>query len=85
VSVAVSAGNSDWYNYASGVIEHDAAGQVDHAIVLVGVNTKEQYWTILNSWGAWWGEQGFARIRMGAGKDSGICTYGVGPHFRQYY
>jgi C1A family cysteine protease len=82
VSVTVAAGNNNWYNYRSGILEHNGSGRQDHAVVLVGVNTKEQYWTILNSWGSGWGEQGFARLRMGQGKDSGVCNYGVAPHFR---
>ena len=79
--MAVSAGNKAWYNYRSGILENNG-NRIDHAVVLVGVNTKEKYSTIMNSWSKGWGENGLARLRMGEGKDSGICKYATAAHFR---
>ena len=81
MSVAVAAGNNAWYNYRSGIIENPLKNN-DHAVTLVGVNTKEKYWLIMNSWGSGWGENGLAKLRMEPGKDSGICQYAVAAHFR---
>mmetsp|Transcript_2529 Transcript_2529/g.6379 ORF Transcript_2529/g.6379 Transcript_2529/m.6379 type:complete len:403 (+) Transcript_2529:47-1255(+) len=69
--VAVSSDASLWGSYDSGIFNAcplDAI--VNHAIVLVGFGETEangqteavKYWTIQNSWGRNWGEQGHIRI-----------------------
>lgn len=41
--------------------------KVDHSVVLVGwgVENKEKYWLLQNSWGASWGENGYIRVKRG--------------------
>ena len=48
---------------------------LDHAVLAVGYGTDggKDYWTIKNSWGKKWGEDGFFRIERGTGK-CGINT-----------
>jgi C1A family cysteine protease len=65
----------------------DSNSEINLSVTIVGygqVNRGEQgsgfcqeYWIVMNSWGAQWGENGFFRLCMdGAGSDSmpyGIC------------
>lgn len=37
VSVAVSAGNQYWQNYAGGIMNQCGSGSIDHGVMLVGV------------------------------------------------
>lgn len=42
-----------------------------HAILVVGFNNTHYppYWIIKNSWGTWWGENGYMRLE----KDKNAC------------
>ena len=63
--IAVSVDASKWGVYAGGVFGYDDCGSdIDHAVLLVGYGTDAgaDYWTIKNSWGDSWGENGYIRI-----------------------
>jgi len=66
--------------YYGGGIYKSVAGQraewekVDHAVLLVGFGEDpngQKYWTLQNSWGNTWGEDGFFRMARGS-DESGI-------------
>ena len=62
LSVCVDA--SEWGTYTSGVLS--TCGQaVDHCVQAVGIDTKDGYWKVRNSWGTAWGERGFIRVQYG--------------------
>lgn len=52
---------------------HQEWEQVDHAVLLIGYGTEKDkaYWTLQNSWGTDWGEDGF--FRMARGIDESGC------------
>ncbi|XP_078588019.1 dipeptidyl peptidase 1-like isoform X1 [Branchiostoma floridae x Branchiostoma japonicum] len=67
---------SDFMHYKGGVYEHTGLSDpfnpfeiTNHAVLLVGYGrdpeTGAKFWTVKNSWGEKWGEEGFFRIRRG--------------------
>jgi C1A family cysteine protease len=60
--------------YKSGVFNEGAnAGGVNHAINIVGWDNAKRAWLIRNSWGTYWGEQGYGWIEWG----SNLVGYGT--------
>jgi len=65
--VAVSVSASGWSAYGAGIFNDCSQDAViDHAVTLVGYGIdkvrKEKFWTIKNSWGQSWGENGKIRL-----------------------
>jgi C1A family cysteine protease len=54
---------SDFYSYSSGVYSY-SFGPLEgyHAVVLVGWDDSQQCFIVKNSWGTWWGDNGYFRI-----------------------
>ena len=49
--------------YTTGLFNEGAAGQINHAILIVGWDDQQSAWRIKNSWGTGWGENGYMWIR----------------------
>jgi cathepsin X len=60
--------DSLFHNYTGGIYE-DITGdtKIDHEVAVVGYGeeNREKYWLVRNSWGTWWGENGFFRVVRG--------------------
>lgn len=67
---------SDFFHYKGGVYVHTGLQEkfnpfeiTNHAVLLVGYGvdaaTGVKFWTVKNSWGTQWGEDGYFRIRRG--------------------
>lgn len=78
LSVCVAA--DTWASYSSGVIT-TCSTEVDHCVQVVGLNlaseTEGAYWLVRNSWGTYWGEKGYIKVR--AGED--LCKIANDPTY----
>jgi len=72
----------DWRSYGGGIYDNEACGQesytvMDHALFLVGRGVEDDipYFTLQNSWGNKWGEDGYIRfLRQPSLEDhDGVC------------
>eukprot|EP01084_Bolivina_argentea_P272260 463515_1 len=68
--------------YTGGVFQQSGANNINHVISVIGwgvTATGEDYWVGRNSWGVYWGEEGFFRIKMGSNNLAieTDCTWGV--------
>lgn len=67
--VAVGVDATDWFNYVDGILT-DGKGRfnINHAVTLTGYQEpkagKLGWWRIKNSWGVYWGENGYVRLEM---------------------
>jgi cathepsin L len=63
LSVSLDANNMG--NYRSGIYRGCSVDyNVNHAVNIIGVNVTGGYWIIRNSWGTWWGDNGYMKIAM---------------------
>eukprot|EP00088_Acartia_fossae_P054838 TRINITY_DN6332_c0_g2_i1.p1 TRINITY_DN6332_c0_g2~~TRINITY_DN6332_c0_g2_i1.p1 ORF type:complete len:228 (-),score=55.29 TRINITY_DN6332_c0_g2_i1:122-805(-) len=68
--VATVAAAGPFSRYKEGVFAGCAPGSsTDHAITVVGYGTENgvDYWLIKNSWGSYWGDKGFIKMKRGVG------------------
>jgi len=70
-------------NYSGGIYsEYVALPIPNHVVSVIGWGENEEnesYWIVRNSWGTYWGEWGFFRIKMG-GENLGIeldCSWAI--------
>lgn len=67
--------SNDFYYYSGGIYKSTACSvtTVNHAMLIVGYDWNAKFWIIKNSWGTWWGENGYARVSMSVDGTSGEC------------
>jgi len=69
-------------NYTGGIfVDNQTDLEIDHDISVVGYGSENgvNYWVIRNSWGTYWGEEGFFRLIRGTNslKIESDCSWGV--------
>lgn len=74
-----------FHEYRGGIFEeHKDYWQINHAISVVGFGEENgvEYWIGRNSWGTYWGEGGFFRIRMHKWNNNieSDCNWAVPSH-----
>jgi len=82
VAVGIQAETRVFQLYQRGVLSSECGSAVNHAVLVVGYGNDMQqpYWLIKNSWGAYWGEKGYARLARGHG-ETGECGITSQPMF----
>jgi len=69
--------------YTGGVVKHFSL-MTDHVVSVVGWGTDDTeglYWIVRNSWGEYWGEQGYVRIKSGSLALEDACTWATVKEF----
>ena len=70
-TLSSSIDTSGLHFYSSGIYSGCGPNyDTGHAINIVGVNVTGGYWIIRNSWGDWWGEKGYFKLKLVR-----ICCY----------
>merc|ERR1719356_1963416 len=71
------------HSYSSGVIGECPDNVVNHAVVLMGFGKDQEfamnYWNVRNSWGKYWGEDGFFRLKRAAPHQKEPCSWDNKP------
>ena len=77
ISVGIEADNLPFMLYIAGVYNYPFCGtSLDHGVLVVGYGTSifgNDYWLVKNSWGSWWGEGGYIKMKKSEGKSPGTC------------
>lgn len=63
--------------YTGGVFDEQANGPTNHAVSLVGWDDKRGAWLLRNSWGTWWGEDGYMWIEYGSNMVGSSAAWAV--------
>ena len=89
VAIAINSECNTFKNYQQGVLTDDGEctcrptdleGCLTHAVLLVGYDDDHDppYWTIKNSWGTGWGEDGYVRVaQLNPHDDSPWSSWGL--------
>jgi C1A family cysteine protease len=85
VVIGIEADTYYFQSYSSGILTSELCGTtIDHAVEIVGfgIDNGIKYWSVRNSWGDDWGEDGYFRIlRTDSTDDAGICGLALEPSF----
>jgi len=85
ISIAIDAALPSFQSYRSGVYYEPSCSStsLDHAVLIVGyghdATSNEDYWIVKNSWGTWWGENGYIKMIRNYYNNCGIASHPTYP------
>jgi cathepsin L len=88
VSVALDAERAVFQQYTSGVVTTGCGTTLDHAVMAVGYGTEsgQDYFLVRNSWGTWWGDNGYIKIGQSkTGGAPGVCGINSAVYYVNAY
>ena len=78
LAVAMDASHDSFQYYGGGIYTEEkcSTNDLDHAVLLVGygVEGKEEYWLLKNSWSKYWGEDGYFKIPRNKNNYCGVAS-----------
>jgi len=79
VSIAIEADQSSFQQYRGGVLDAACGTSLDHGVLLVGYGSDagQDYWLVKNSWGEYWGENGYIRLCRNCNANNGEGQCGI--------
>ena len=64
-TLAIVVDATKWGPYRRGIFSSCTKNlTINHAVNIVGVNIEGGYWVIRNSWGTWWGDNGYIKLAL---------------------
>ncbi|XP_031110564.1 ervatamin-B-like [Ipomoea triloba] len=83
VSVAIDGSAKEFQFYKSGVFSTGCTTKLNHGVAAVGYGELQgkKFWLIKNSWGASWGEKGYAKLEKDVAAKEGLCGIALGASY----
>ncbi|XP_055383350.1 procathepsin L-like [Condylostylus longicornis] len=83
IPIDMDASLDTFMHYKSGVFYDSRCrtNWLSHAITIVGYGTEngQDYWLVRNSWGDWWGDNGYIKMARNRNNHCGVATRAVYP------
>jgi len=83
VSVAIEADQNVFQFYSGGVMSSPCGTNLDHGVLVVGWGELDNkpYWKVKNSWGEFWGDNGYILLERNVNSKEGQCGIAVMPSY----